>query len=399
MAPNQHGTVVEDDVNVVKRPKTDFVRDYPNADPYDTKPGEKPYKLEIVWQNVLLFAYLHYVCIAAIAYYPVNGVVILFGFMYGFISSYGISAGAHRYWAHKCYKVTRPLYYILLFLQTTALQNCVIEWVRDHRVHHKYSDTNADPHNASRGFFFSHMGWLMCKKHPDVVKYGKRIDMTDLTSDPVLQFQKKYYVPLVLFCTFALPISLTMYIFGTPFWTAFHWHVLRYVVSLHITWSINSVSHIWGSKPFEKDIKPTDTFAIGFMAFGEGWHNYHHVYPFDYKVSELPHYWCNFTIPFIDFFAWIGWAYDLKTVSDDMIRRRVLRTGDGSHRYSKEAAKQKTTNELLASYNNNVDSEEDAERLRQNVARIRDHYWGWGDNDMLEEDINDIKTVNPKTCD
>lgn len=111
--------------------------------------------------------------------------------MYGFISSYGISAGAHRYWAHKCYKVTRPLYYILLFLQTTAFQNCVIEWVRDHRVHHKYSDTNADPHNASRGFFFSHMGWLMCKKHPDVIKYGKRVDMTDLTSDPVLQFQKK----------------------------------------------------------------------------------------------------------------------------------------------------------------------------------------------------------------
>lgn len=131
---------------------------------------------------------------------------------------------------------------------------------------------------------------------------------------------------------------------------------------------------------FYRDIKPTDTYAIGFMAFGEGWHNYHHVYPFDYKVSELPRYWCNFTIPFIDFFAKIGWAYDLKTVSDDMIRRRVLRTGDGSHRYSKEAAKQKTTNELLASYNNNnnVDTEEDAERLRQNVARIRDHYWGWG---------------------
>lgn len=75
----------------------------------------------------------------------------------------------------------------------------------------------------------------------------------------------------------------------------------------------------------------------------------------------------------------MGWAYDLKTVSDDMIRRRVLRTGDGSHRYSKEAAKQKTENELLEAYNsNNNINEEEEERLRQNVARIRDHYWGWG---------------------
>jgi len=80
---------------------------------------------------------------------------------------------------------------ILLFLQTVALQNSVIEWVRDHRVHHKFSDTNADPHNATRGFFFSHMGWLMCKKHPDVFKFGKKIDMTDLTSDPILRFQHK----------------------------------------------------------------------------------------------------------------------------------------------------------------------------------------------------------------
>lgn len=148
------------------------------------------------------------------------------------------------------------------------------------------------------------------------------------------------------------------------------------------------------------------------MAFGEGWHNYHHVYPFDYKVSELPRYWCNFTIPFIDFFAWLGWAYDLKTVSDDMVRRRVLRTGDGSHRYSKEAQK-KTAKELVQAYNEICDDEEE-ERLRQNVARIRDHYWGWGefffsfgnsenicssslgDDDMLQEDINDIKTINPR---
>lgn len=105
--------------------------------------------------------------------------------------AYGISSGAHRLWAHKCYKANKKMQVMLLFFQTIAFQNCVLEWVRDHRVHHKFSDTNADPHNINRGFFFSHMGWLMCKKHPDVFKYGSRVDMSDLESDPMLQFQKK----------------------------------------------------------------------------------------------------------------------------------------------------------------------------------------------------------------
>jgi stearoyl-CoA desaturase (Delta-9 desaturase) len=79
------------------------------------------------------------------------------------MGSFGISSGAHRLWAHRSYKATMALKVMLLFFQTIALQNSVIEWVRDHRVHHKFSDTNADPHNSNRGFFFSHMGWLLCE--------------------------------------------------------------------------------------------------------------------------------------------------------------------------------------------------------------------------------------------
>lgn len=106
-------------------------------------------------------------------------------------SGIAITAGAHRLWAHGAYKANTKLKLILLIFQTTAFQNSVIEWVRDHRVHHKFTDTNADPHNASRGFFFSHMGWLMCKKHPDVKKFGAKINMSDLESDPLLRFQHK----------------------------------------------------------------------------------------------------------------------------------------------------------------------------------------------------------------
>jgi stearoyl-CoA desaturase (delta-9 desaturase) len=108
------------------------------------------------------------------------------------MSGLGITAGCHRLWAHKSYKAKLPLRLLLAFFQTVAFQNSIHEWSRDHRVHHKYSETHADPHNAKRGFFFAHMGWLMSKKHPAVKEKGAGIDMSDLDNDPVVSFQKKY---------------------------------------------------------------------------------------------------------------------------------------------------------------------------------------------------------------
>lgn len=108
-----------------------------------------------------------------------------------YVSSEGVTIGAHRLWAHKTFKANKGLTIALVFLQTMAGQNSIWEWVRDHRQHHKYSDTDADPHNSTRGFFFSHMGWLMSRKHPKVIEYGKRIDMSDMEADPYIMFQRK----------------------------------------------------------------------------------------------------------------------------------------------------------------------------------------------------------------
>jgi stearoyl-CoA desaturase (delta-9 desaturase) len=176
----------------------------------------------------------------------------LAGIFWGFLGSWGIAGGSHRLLAHRSYKANQRLKLLLVFFQTIALQNSCIEWVRDHRVHHKYSDTNADPHNASRGFFFSHMGWLLCKKHPDVKKYGNRISMADLEEDPVMQFQHKYYPWLLLLISIAMPILFSMFVLGDTFSASYHANIFRIVLAWHITWSINSVSHIWGNRPFEK---------------------------------------------------------------------------------------------------------------------------------------------------
>jgi stearoyl-CoA desaturase (Delta-9 desaturase) len=102
----------------------------------------------------------------------------------------GVNVGAHRLWSHRSFKAHIILRIFLMLCFTLASQLSVIWWVRDHRVHHKYTDTNGDPYTSKRGFLFSHGGWLLFKKHPDVVAAGKKIDLSDLWADPVLRFQK-----------------------------------------------------------------------------------------------------------------------------------------------------------------------------------------------------------------
>lgn len=113
------------------------------------------------------------------------------GFIFYVLGQLGISLGAHRLWSHRSYKVKLPLEIILILFNSIGFQNTAFDWVRNHRLHHKYTDTDADPHNAARGFFFSHLGWLLTRKHPAVKKFGKLIDLSDIYNNPVVMFQKK----------------------------------------------------------------------------------------------------------------------------------------------------------------------------------------------------------------
>jgi stearoyl-CoA desaturase (Delta-9 desaturase) len=140
---------------------------------------------------VFIFLYLHIAALYGLTFQKKTSSLII-GWSFGIIGALGTTVGAHRLYTHRTFKANLKMRIMLMLMQTSALQNDMIEWVRDHRVHHKFTDTDADPHNSKRGFFFSHIGWLMCKKHPDVKKYGSKIDMSDVESDPVLQFQRKY---------------------------------------------------------------------------------------------------------------------------------------------------------------------------------------------------------------
>lgn len=128
----------------------------------------------------------------------------------------------------------------------------MVDWARDHRVHHKYSETDADPHNAKRGFFFSHVGWLLCKKHPEVKNKGKGIDMSDLYKDPILAFQKKYYLIVMPVVCFVMPVVIPMYLWGESFTNAWCINLFRYTLTLNATWLVNSAAHLWGGKPYDR---------------------------------------------------------------------------------------------------------------------------------------------------
>jgi len=289
-----------------------------------------PYKREIVWRNVIIMSLLHlsalyglYLCIVSAKWQTFAFAVFLY-----VISGLGITAGAHRLWSHRSYKAKWPLRIMLCAFNTLAFQNHIYEWSRDHRVHHKYSETDADPHNANRGFFFAHCGWLLCRKHPEVVEKGKAVSCEDLLQDPIVRFQKKFYLPLVLLTCFVLPTVIPKIFWNESYHNAyFICAILRYCWTLNMTWLVNSAAHFWGRKPYDKYINPAENMSVVVGAIGEGFHNYHHTFPWDYSTSELG--WrFNLTTIFINFFAWIGWAYDRKTVSPNLIRQRKLRTGD-----------------------------------------------------------------------
>lgn len=122
-----------------------------------------------------------------------------------------------------------------------------------------------------------------------------------------------------------------MFFWGESFYVALYVScLLRYCFTLNMTWLVNSAAHKWGNRPYDVNINPRENLGVVLGAIGEGFHNYHHTFPWDYSTSEFGWRY-NLTTMFIDAFAALGLAYDLRTPSRAIILKRVLRTGDGSH--------------------------------------------------------------------
>ncbi|CAG4935565.1 unnamed protein product [Colias eurytheme] len=290
------------------------------------------FKNDIKWISAIAITLYHVAAVYWSYHYafPAKWQTILFAVLMYTVSGFGITGGAHRLWTHRAFKATLPLKLFFLAAFASAGQNSLEQWVRDHRVHHKYSDTDADPHNANRGLFFSHIGWLMLKKNDQVLIRGKQLDMTDITGDPLLRFYNKYFIYFKLLFCYILPTTLTIYLWGENWRCAVAWQCfIRFLGMFHSELTVNSLAHAYGYKPYNKNIVPRENRFVALVTLGEGWHNYHHVFPFDYKAAE--HFdLFNFGTYFIRFFNKIGWAYDLREATPEMINSTAKRLGDGT---------------------------------------------------------------------
>ena len=210
--------------------------------------------------------------------------------------------------------------------QCIAGQNSLYVWCRDHRVHHKFSETDGDPHNTNRGFFFAHVGWLLRKKHPELKRKSSSLFFDDLLDDPVVKFQKDFYPWLYLAFAVFLPAFAPVILWQESMVRSLLIvYVSRYVTSLHSTWFVNSTAHMFGDRPYNLKIEPRENYWVSYGAFGEGYHNYHHTFPHDYSTSELGGK-LNLTKRFIDTCALFGLAYNLRVAEKEKVDLRKLKT-------------------------------------------------------------------------
>jgi stearoyl-CoA desaturase (delta-9 desaturase) len=219
----------------------------------------------------------------------------------------------HRLLTHRGYKVPRWLEYVLTVCATLALEGGPIFWVATHRIHHKYSDQEGDPHSPVDGTWWSHMGWILTGKsmHHDTTTLARYVP--DLADNKFHVWITKYhYVPMVVLGLILLAVG------GIPFvlWGIF----LRTVVGLHFTWLVNSATHSIGTRRFKTRDLSTNSWWVALVTWGEGWHNNHHAHPVSARHG-LTWYEVDFNWYVIWFLEKIGIAQKVHTAKISELKR------------------------------------------------------------------------------
>ncbi len=239
-----------------------------------------------------------------------------------YLNGMSITGGYHRLWAHKAYEASPLLKWFYAFWGAGALQNSILIWASDHRRHHRHVDDNdLDPYSAGRGLWFSHMGWMLREYR------SNETDLTnarDLQRDPVVMWQHRHYVPLTLLMNLGLPLLLGIW-HGDIIGTLLLVGLLRLVINHHVTFFINSLAHFWGSRPYTESNSARDNGFLAFLTYGEGYHNFHHIFQTDYRNGIRWWQW-DPTKWMINLCSRLGLADNLNRVPDFKIQRALLDT-------------------------------------------------------------------------
>lgn len=287
-------------------------------------PGRPRAEAPCIWPTTLMFLLTFLAAVTVVPWYGFRHGYSAgaWGFFVFFLYANGMSitGGYHRLWAHRTYEAHWSLRLFYLVFGTMALQNSVLVWSSGHRTHHlNVDDEERDPYSIRRGFWFAHIGWMI-REYPSGVPDFTNVP--DLRRDPMLAFQHRFYLPLAITSNFALPL-LAGWLIGDVWGTFMLAGILRLVVSHHVTFFINSLAHMWGSRPYTDTNSARDNGVLAFFTYGEGYHNFHHNFAHDYRNGVRWWQW-DPTKWLISGLQWVGLTRRLKRTPVFQIQRALL---------------------------------------------------------------------------
>jgi stearoyl-CoA desaturase (delta-9 desaturase) len=258
--------------------------------------------------------------------------VVLFVIMYA-IGGFGIGVGFHRHLTHGSFKAKRWLRVALALAGSVAIEGSPTQWVADHRRHHQFSDMEGDPHSPwrygetlwglTKGLFYSHTGWLFYREMSNRERFAP-----DLVADKDIQRVDKFFIPIVI-----TSVALPAVIGGLVTWSwqgalsAFFWaSLVRIALLHHTTWSINSVCHVYGERPFDSRDKATNFWPLAILSFGENWHNLHHADPTCARHGVLRGQ-IDMNARLIWIFEKFGWVSNVRWPKRDRLESKLLTEG------------------------------------------------------------------------
>ncbi len=268
------------------------------------------------------------------------GLLAILGGMY-VIAGLGITVGYHRLFTHRSFKAPRPVSIALAIMGSMAVEGPVLQWVATHRKHHQHSDKPDDPHSPHthgndllgvlRGIWHAHMGWLFDSHAFDVRSEGRSGDFARYTKDLASERWCRVInatFPLWVLLGLLIPAGLggLLMMSWTGVLLGFLWGgLVRILLLHHVTWSINSVCHLWGTRPFRSHDHSRNNAILGVLALGEGWHNNHHAFPTSARHGLR---WWEFDLSYLVIRAMgmVGLASEIRVPSGERMQTKRQRS-------------------------------------------------------------------------
>lgn len=285
-------------------------------------PAEDPRRVD--WFRIIPFIGLHLACLGVLFVGVSATAIVVFALSY-FLRMFAITAFYHRYFSHRTFRTSRPVQFLFALIGASATQRGPLWWAAHHRHHHRHADTDDDVHAPRHGFWWSHMGWFLCREN-----FETRADqIPDLIRYPELRWLDRYdlLVPLIYAAAlFGLGSLLNRLAPGleTGGWQLLVWgYFVSTVVLVHVTLTINSLAHIWGSRRYATRDDSRNNLFLALLTLGEGWHNNHHHFP---GSARQGFYWWEVDISYylLRMMSWLGLVSGLKPVPDRIRQARRI---------------------------------------------------------------------------